>query len=84
MSKEEKEELLRYFKLSDYREGEYFLQEEYEELEDIIKRNSVAKELEDARYKCILGIINEKEYNELYNKYFNLVLNNAKEKTRII
>lgn len=84
MSKEEKEELLRYFKLSDYREGEYFLQEEYEELEDIIKRNSVAKELEDARYKYILGIINEKEYNELYNKYLNLVLNDTKEKTRTI
>ncbi len=84
MNKEEKEELLRYFKLSDYREGDYFLQEEYEELEDIIKRNSIAKELEDARYKYILGIISEKEYNELYDKYLNLTLDDTKEKTRLI
>ena len=39
MTKEEREELLQYFKLCSYRDSDIFLLEEYEELEEIIKRN---------------------------------------------
>lgn len=84
MTEENRRDLLRYFVLSDYRDGDYFLIEEYEELENIIKRNAKAKELEEARYKCILKKIGEEEYNELYNKYLNLVFKESKEKTRKI
>ena len=42
---EELKELYRYLRLSDYR-NDYILEDEYEELEDIIKRNTYAKYLE--------------------------------------
>lgn len=83
MNTKELEDLSRYFRLSDYRDGEYFLLEEYEELEEIVKRNPIAKELEEARYKCIKGKISEEEYKELCNNYFSLINKNKKEKTKI-
>ena len=39
MNENELEELSRYFRLSDYRDGEYILLDEYEELMDIIRKN---------------------------------------------
>ena len=57
-------ELYRYLVLSSYRDGDYFLLEEYEELEDIIKRNDIARYLEDVRYQYLKGLISEEEYND--------------------
>ena len=82
MSSEELNDLLKYFILSSYRDGEYFLLEEYEELQEILKRSSVARELEEARYKSIVGHIDMEEYANLCNKYINLINDKKKEKTR--
>ena len=73
MNDSEINDLLRYFILSDYRDGDYFLLEEYEELESILKRSPIAKELDDARYKHIVGKISDEEYNDLYNKYYKVL-----------
>ena len=73
MNDSEINDLLRYFILSDYRDGDYFLLEEYEELESILKRSPIAKELDDARYKHIVGKISDEEYNDLYNKYYKIL-----------
>lgn len=80
MTEEELKDLSRYFKLSNYRDGEYFLLEEYEELEIILKKNHIAREIEAARTKSILGKISEEEYQELYDRYFNLTINKQKIK----
>ena len=63
-------EIYTYFRLSSYRDSDYILPEEYEELEELIKRNDNIKYLEDLRYEYIKGIINEVEYN---NKCDNLI-----------
>lgn len=68
---EEYKDLNRYFILDRYREGEYMLEEEYHELQDILKRCEKAKELDRTRYLMIIGKISEKEYNELFDKYYS-------------
>ena len=73
MNDSEINDLLRYFILSDYRDGDYFLLEEYEELESILKRSPIVKELDDARYKHIVGKISDEEYSDLYNKYYKIL-----------
>ena len=78
MNENELEELSRYFRLSDYRDGEYILPDEYEELMDIIRKNKYAKILDDARYDYIRGKITEEEYNELYMSYFDMALEERK------
>ena len=66
----ELKDLLDYFRLSKYRdESDYFLLEEYNELEDIIKRSSMARELENARNLWITKKITDEEYNIIYSKY---------------
>ncbi len=74
----ERKELLDYFRLSRYRDGDYMLLEEYDELEDIIKRNNTAKELEEYRYKYITGKINEEEYNEKCDSIFDNIKDSGK------
>lgn len=70
MTEEEIKDLGRYFRLITYRDDGDMLLEEYEELETIIKNNNVAKELEAARYKCIMKKISEEEYNKKIMSYF--------------
>ena len=43
MTLEDAKDVLDYFKLDGYRDGEYFLEEEYYQLEEILKRNEYAK-----------------------------------------
>ena len=69
MNSKELNELNRYFILSDYRDGDYFLLDEYNELNDIIKRNKIANHFENLRYKYLKGIIKEEEYNNICKKY---------------
>lgn len=71
MSEEEIKEMYNYFRLSSYRDGEYFLLEEYLELEEIIRKNDTARYLEDERYKYLRGIITEEEYNNICLDCFN-------------
>ena len=78
MQENEIDELFRYFILSDYRDGEYILPDEYEELDTIIKKNKYAKLLDDARYDYIMGKMTEDEYNELYMFYFNMICEDRK------
>ena len=70
MTKEEREELLQYFKLCSYRDSDIFLLEEYEELEEIIKRNETARYLEKVRYQYLKNIITEEEYKNITGDYF--------------
>lgn len=65
MENDELSEILTYFRLCSYRDGEYILLEEYEELQGIIKRNKTAHYLEEVRYEYLRGIITEEEYNEI-------------------
>jgi hypothetical protein len=71
MNEEEKKDLSRYFRLMDYMDEGSILLEEYEELEDIINRNKIAKSLEDARYQVIRGEISEDKYLEIEEIYTN-------------
>lgn len=71
MSEDEKKELRRYFVLCTYRDGEYILQDEWEELEDIVKKNKYAQLLESARTKWILGKIPEQEFKKMCDYYNN-------------
>ena len=71
MEEQEIKDLSRYFRLSDYRDGDYFLEEEYYEFQEIIKRSPIAQELEEARYQSIIGKISEAQYQEKCMKYFN-------------
>ena len=63
LSKEIKE-LNQYLRLSSYRDGEYILHEEYQELMDIISRNPIARELENIRYQYLVGKMTKEEYDQ--------------------
>ena len=77
MDQRERRELVNYFRLSDYRDGSYFLLEEYLELREIVKNNSTARELEDYRDKYLTGKISEDQYNEKVESVFNQVMDNG-------
>ena len=64
-------ELYRYLILSSYRDGDYILLDEYDELNEIIRRNDDAKYLEEVRYDYLRGIISEEEYNNICFNYVN-------------
>ena len=74
MTEEERKELLEYFRLCSYRDGEYFLLQEYEKLNEIIKNNKTAKYLEVVRTKYLKKLITEEEYNNINNEYFNKLI----------
>ena len=57
-------ELITYLRLSSYRDGDYILLEEYDELMDIIKRNKMAQYLEEVRNNYLNNSISEEEYNQ--------------------
>ena len=71
MISDEIRELNRYMRLSSFRDDEYFLQDEYEELEDIIERNNTAKYLEEVRYQYLTGQITKEEYDDTCDRSFN-------------
>ena len=64
-------ELYRYLILSSYRDGDYILLDEYDELNEIIRRNDDVKYLEEVRYDYLRGIISEEEYNNICFNYVN-------------
>ncbi len=69
MTEEEKKEIREYFKLCTYRDGEYFLPEEYEELVELIKKNTIVRLLEEARYKWIMQKMSNEDYMNLCDYY---------------
>ncbi len=70
MDDNELKEISRYFILCTYRDGDYMLLDEYEELEDIIKRNKTAQHLEDIRYMYLRNYISQEEYDNICNGYY--------------
>ncbi|MBQ6285545.1 MAG: hypothetical protein IJK67_04475 [Bacilli bacterium] len=74
-------ELLRYFILAGYRDGEYILLEEYEELQEIIKKNSIARQIEEIRYKWLTGEISDEEYTKIY---FDLMNQDREKELKLI
>lgn len=74
-------ELLRYFILAGYRDGEYILLEEYEELQEIIKNNSIARQIEEIRYKWLTGEISDEEYKKIY---FDLMNQDREKELKLI
>ncbi len=74
-------ELLRYFILASYRDGEYILLEEYDELQDIIKRNPIARKIEEVRYKWLTGEISDEEYTKAY---FDLIGEDKENELKLI
>jgi len=79
MTEEERKDLSRYFRLSDYRDSEYFLQEEYDELQEVIKRSPIAQELEELRYQWIIGKISEMSYMDQRMAYFTQMCEERKK-----
>ncbi len=71
---EEIKELYEYFRLSSYRDSEYFLLDEYDELERIIKKNKTAQYLEKIRYQYLKKIISEEEYDDICNDCLNKLI----------
>ncbi len=71
MSEEEMKDLSRYFRLIEYLDEGNILEDEFEELNNIIKRNKFAKSLNDARYQVIMGRISEEQYLEIEEIYVN-------------
>ena len=71
MTAEEKKDISRYFRLVGYRDDGDILLDEYEELEDIIKKSTIARLLENARYQCIVGKISEEQYQKMEKKYID-------------
>ncbi len=69
----EKKELVKYFILAGYRDSDIFLEDEYLELEDIIKRNKIARYFESLRLKYLRKMITEEEYNNICNKYLKRI-----------
>ncbi len=79
MTKEERLELWRYFRLSDFRDDNSIDLDEYDELNHIISKNPYAKELEDLRVKAIMGQIPEADYK----KREDAIIDQLREETRI-
>ena len=71
MNEEEKKDLSRYFRLIEYLDEGSILEDEFEELNSIIKRNKYAKSLNEARYQVIMGRISEEQYLEIEEIYVN-------------
>ena len=79
MTKEERLELWRYFRLSDFRDDNSIDLDEYDELNHIISKNPYAKELEDLRVKAIMGQIPEADYK----KREDAIIDQLREEARI-
>jgi hypothetical protein len=73
MDDKEISDLSRYFVLAIYRDEGSLLLEEYEELNDILKRNNAAKKVDDALYNYYIGKISYEEYIKIHNYYINMI-----------
>ena len=78
MTEEEKKDLSRYMILAMYRDEGSILLDEYEELNDILKRNSMAQELDDALYQYYMKKITYEEYSSIYDKCMNMLFGDPK------
>ncbi len=71
MTNREIKDLSRYFKLIAYRDAyEDITSDELEELEQIIKRNKKAKDLEDAKAQLINNIISKEDFLRIFDAYY--------------
>ncbi len=67
---EEIREFRRYHILERYRyESDYMLHEEWDELEDLIKRNDRIRDIEIARGRLFRGEISEEQFQKLCDSY---------------
>lgn len=73
MTEDEKKDLSRYMILAMYRDEGSILLDEYEELNDILKRNEMARELDDALYRYYMKKITYEEYSAIHDKYMQLL-----------
>ena len=81
---QEFEDLDEYFRLIRYRdETDYFLQDEYDKLEEIIKRSDRAKEMEKARVEFYQGKITEEQYKELCDSHYRALEEAKKEDSEV-
>lgn len=79
MGEKEYKDLLRYFQLKEYYDEGNILEEEYEELKEIIKRNKAAKEMELAEMKFYSRKISGEEYQKVVKKYHVIVEEHQKQ-----
>jgi len=79
MGEKEYKDLLRYFQLKEYYDEGNILEEEYEELKEIIKRNKAAKEMELAEMKFYSRKISGEEYQKVVKKYHIIVEEHQKQ-----
>ena len=75
MTEQEIQDLLNYFQLSIYNDELDILQDEFDELQEIIKRNKRAREMDDAKYLYFKGKMSEEEYEDLIQKHWNALTN---------
>ncbi len=73
---DEFKDLENYFRISDYRDDtDYFLEDEYNELQEILRRCERAKRVEKARNESILGKIKEEDYKRIYDEEYDALKN---------
>ncbi len=80
MTEEEIKDLSKYFRLSMYRDEGDILLEEFEELNDIIKRSPYARFQEEARFKWLKGTLTDEEYKNINSMYDDEIYNIANKK----
>ena len=81
MTNEEINDLQKYFRLVQYRDVyQDILLDEWDELEDIIKRNIMAQDIEAARFLWLKKQFTEEEYKATYNEYYIKLLDAIKER----
>ena len=83
MYKDYYKDLSRYFRLAIYRDEGSLLPEEYEELNEILKRNNASREIDDAYYNYLMGKITEEDYKKIHDYYYNDYENNVIKKLNL-
>lgn len=81
MEEQERNDLLEYFHLKDFYNNGEILEDEYEELQEIIKRNKRAQEIEQAEMKFYSHKISGEEYNNIIEKHLK-ALEESKQKIK--
>ena len=81
MEEKERLDLLQYFHLKEFYNNGEILEDEYEELQEIIKRNKRAQEIEQAEMKFYSHKISGEEYNSIIQKHLK-ALEESKQKVK--
>ena len=80
MTDQEIDDLSQYFRFIRYRNQGEMLLEEYDALQDIVKKYSAAREMEDAYFLFLQGKISEEEYQERLDVYRQQLQNEVAKK----